>query len=205
MSETKVSEVGANGAERPLQAAPSSLATTPSGYIAPSVEPAAAYAPPAPPPMQQVKNVATTVNVGGPTIVFATNRKKRSFFVRAIWFCCVGFWLSGLFILAGYFFLATIIGAPLGFWFLNRVPQAQTLREKNSDLTVTSKDGITYVSESTAEQYPWYLRALYFPIGLVAGFVWLSAAYLLSLLIVPLPLSIWMIDRAPTVITLEKY
>ncbi|MCA9833594.1 MAG: YccF domain-containing protein [Thermomicrobiales bacterium] len=204
MNETQVGEASVSGVSQPLQPQSSSLSTVSPSHPQSLEATPSPYIPPAT-PTQQITNVATTVNVGGPTIVFATNRKKRSFIVRAIWFCFIGFWLSGLFILAGYFFLATIIGAPLGFWFLNRVPQAQTLREKNSDLTVTSKDGITYVSESTAEQYPWYLRALYFPVGLVAGLLWLGTAYLLSLFIVPLPLSIWMIDRAPTVITLEKY
>jgi hypothetical protein len=46
---------------------------------------------------------------------------------------------------------------------------------------------------------------MYLPLGLVLGLVWLTVAWVLSLLIITLPLSVWMINRAPTVITLEQF
>jgi hypothetical protein len=46
---------------------------------------------------------------------------------------------------------------------------------------------------------------VYFPVGLVAGFFWLVTAWVISLTIVLLPVSIWMIDRSPAVITLQKH
>lgn len=150
-----------------------------------------------------VNNV--NVNVGGPTIVVANKGRQLPFLIRAVWFCTIGFWLSAVFILLGYVFTASIILMPLGFWFLNRVPQAQTLRQRNTDMAVSQKDGVTYLTESTAEQHPWYLRLLYLPIGLILGGIWLTLAWFAGVLIITLPLSIWMIDRAPAVITLEKY
>jgi len=151
-----------------------------------------------------VTNVSTTVNVGGPNILITTKRQQVPFILRTFWFLLVGFWLSGIFIFVGFLCCATIILAPVGFWFLNRVPQAQTLRMRNTEFHATERDGITHLTEGGTEQVPWYYRAMYFPVGLVLGFVWLSVAWLVSLLIVTLPLSVWMIDRAPAVISLQR-
>ena len=154
-----------------------------------------------------IQNQTATQNVGqgaGTAPVFIMQPRKQSFLVRAFWFVFVGWWMSALFILLGYFFVATIILAPIGFWFLNRVPQAQTLRTRNSDFTVTAKDGISFITETNTRQHPWYLRLIYLPVGLILGAVWLTAAWVFGILILTLPLSIWMIDRSPAVITLEK-
>ena len=151
-----------------------------------------------------VTNVATTVNVGGPNILITTQRQQVPFILRAVWFCLVGFWLSGVFITVGYLFCATLILAPVGFWFLNRVPQAQTLRMRNTEFHGTERDGITHLKEGRTRQLPWYYRAIYFPFGLIVGFFWLTAAWAISLPIITLPLSIWMIDRAPAVISLQR-
>jgi len=151
-----------------------------------------------------VTNVATTVNVGGPNILITTRRQQVPFILRAVWFCLIGFWLSAVFILVGYLCCATLVLAPVGFWFLNRVPQAQTLRLRNTEFHATQKDGVTHLTEGHLQQVPWYYRALYFPFGLVLGLVWLTLAWLVSLPILTLPLSIWMIDRAPTVISLQR-
>jgi uncharacterized membrane protein YccF (DUF307 family) len=152
-----------------------------------------------------VQNQTATQNAGAPVApVFVMQPRKHSFLVRAVWFAFVGWWLSGFFIFLGYLFVATIILAPVGFWFLNRVPQAQTLRTRNSDFTVTARDGISFITETNTKQHPWYLRLLYLPIGLALGALWLTVAWFFGVLILTLPLSIWMIDRSPAVITLEK-
>jgi uncharacterized membrane protein YccF (DUF307 family) len=151
-----------------------------------------------------VTNVSTTVNVGGPNIIITTQKRSVPFVLRAVWFLAIGWWLSAAFILVGYLCCLTAVLAPVGFWFLNRIPQAQTLRMRNSDLHVTQKDGVTFLTEGRTEQIPWYYRALYFPVGLVIGAVWLCLAWAVSLLIVTLPLSIWMIDRSPAVISLQR-
>lgn len=152
-----------------------------------------------------VTNVSTTVNVGGPNILITTRKQQVPFVLRALWFLAVGFWLSAVFIIVGYICCLTIILAPVGFWFLNRVPQAQTLRMRNTEFHTTQKDGVTHLTEGTVEQLPWYYRAIYFPFGLVFGLVWLIFAWLISLLIITLPLSVWMIDRSPTIISLQRH
>ncbi|MBA3276990.1 MAG: YccF domain-containing protein, partial [Chloroflexia bacterium] len=125
-----------------------------------------------------VTNVATTVNVGGPNILITTRKQQVPFVVRAIWFCLIGFWLSLVFILVGYLCCLTVVLTPVGFWFLNRIPQAQTLRLRNTEFHATQKDGITHLAEGNVQQIPWYYRALYFPIGLVLGLGWLTLAWL---------------------------
>lgn len=141
----------------------------------------------------------------GSNIVINYQRKQVPFVLRAIWFLVVGWWLSGVFILLGYLSMILIVTAPLGFWFLNRVPQAQTLRMRTSDLIITEREGTTYVREMTQSQRPWYLRLLYLPIGLVVGLFWLTLAWLVSLPVITLPLSVYMIDRAPGIITLQRH
>ncbi|HEU0163447.1 MAG TPA: hypothetical protein VFQ54_00305 [Thermomicrobiales bacterium] len=144
------------------------------------------------------------MNVGGPNILITTQRQQVPFFLRFLWFIVVGWWLSGLFIFLGYFFSFTVIGLPVGFWFLNRVPQAQTLRMRNTEFQMHQKDGYMHFKEGRTVQLPWYYRAIYFPFGLVLGAVWLGAAWVISLPIITLPLSVWMIDRAPTIISLQR-
>jgi len=152
-----------------------------------------------------VTNVSTTVNVGGPNILITTRRQQVPFILRAIWFCIIGFWLSLVFIIVGFLCSATIVLAPVGFWFLNRVPQAQTLRMRNTEFHATQKDGITHLTEGGVTQVPWYYRAIYFPFGVfVFGPLWLLTAWIISLPIITLPLSIWMIDRSPAIISLQR-
>ena len=127
------------------------------------------------------------------------------FLIRVIWFFLVGWWLSGIFIVAGYLFTASIVGIPIGFWFLNRVPQAQTLRTRGHDLVLTWDEGATRVFASGRQQVPWPIRALWFPVGLVLGAFWLAIAWALGAAIITLPISVWMINRAPEIITLQRF
>lgn len=130
---------------------------------------------------------------------------RTPFLIRAIWFLLIGWWLSGVFIIAGYVCIASIVFAPLGFWFLNRVGVAQTLRDRDvAYVTSIDAQGATYLQETTAAQVPWPIRLVYLPFGLVVGAVWLAVAWALGNLIITLPISIWMINRAPAVITLQR-
>lgn len=133
------------------------------------------------------------------------NRQPVPLIIRILWFFLVGWWLSGIFIVAGYLFTASIIGMPIGFWFLNRVPQAQTLRMRSSDLVLTSYEYGHVVTTTQRQQVPWPIRAIWFPFGLILGAVWLAIAWALGAAIITLPISIWMINRAPEVITLQRF
>jgi uncharacterized membrane protein YccF (DUF307 family) len=141
-----------------------------------------------------------------PTIIFSPQTRQHSFVVRALWFLCICWWLSGIVMFLGYLFTVTIIGMPLGFYFLNRIPQALTLRARTTAFRTEVRDGVTYVVESELPQRPWYVRALWFVfVGWWLGALWLVAAWLIGLLVVTLPLSIWMYNRASGVITLQRH
>ena len=124
---------------------------------------------------------------------------------RILWFVLVGWWLSGIFMTIGLVGLASIVFAPVGFWFINRVAWAQTLRRRRSQYAYLENDGSFTLVEQRRRQYPWILRLLYLPFGFVFGLIWLSIAWSISLPIIGLPISVWMVDRVPTIITLERF
>ena len=137
-------------------------------------------------------------------VIITTENKGHSFITRFFWFVFIGWWLSAVFMFLGLVGIASIILAPMGFWFINRVPKVQTLRSRSTHWEYSEQNGATHIRESRAQQHPWYLRLLYLPVGFFLGLVWLSIAWLVSLPIITLPLSIWMLDRSPAIITLEK-
>jgi uncharacterized membrane protein YccF (DUF307 family) len=160
------------------------------------------------PHFSSVNNVHSNVNVNVamPSIHMSMQSSSLPFALRAIWFVCVGWWLSGLFIVAGYLCLLSFVLMPVGFWILNRIPQAQTLRARNRSMATEFRDGAIHFTESNAPQYPWYARLVYLVfVGWWAGLAWLWVAWFFGILILTLPLSIWMIDRTPGVITLQKH
>jgi uncharacterized membrane protein YccF (DUF307 family) len=56
------------------------------------------------------------------------NVPQRPFWMRALWFLLVGWWLSGFVIVLGYLLCLTVILIPVGVMVLNRIPEAMTLR-----------------------------------------------------------------------------
>lgn len=145
-----------------------------------------------------------SVQAAPANVIIATQSKGHSFVTRFFWFLFVGWWLSAIFMTLGLICLASIIFAPVGFWFINRVPKVQTLRHRSTTWQTEERDGVTHLTERRANQHPWYLRLLYLPVGLFLGAIWLSVAWVVAWGIITLPLSIWMVDRAPAIITLEK-
>ena len=102
---------------------------------------------------------------------------KHSFVVRALWFLCIGWWLSAVTILAGSVLAATFFGLPLAFMVFNKLPQVTTLRTRTLNWTATTENGVTVFRREHHEQYNILLRAVYFYVfGLWAGLVWLGLA-----------------------------
>lgn len=201
----------------PVSAKPSDLSPVPNGLHLPSREsqssldarpqeggaPAASHD-----NWNHVTNAQQTnvqVNVGMPSIQFNAAKQGHSLFVRALWFLAIGWWLSGLFIAIGYILVASVFLLPLGLWFLNRIPQAQTLRARTRAFTTEFRDNAIVFTEGNRKQVAWYLRLLYLPVGLILGVIWLTLSWLVSLTIIGLPVSIMMVDRAPAVITLQRH
>lgn len=181
---------------------------------APTLFPSLAASPLAPNPVTAPVNSGfqnnLTVNLGAPvapapTVQFIAGKTGHGFLTRALWFLCIGWWLSGIFMTVGLLSIASVILMPVGFWFINRVPQAQTLRSRTREFLVETQGNVTVIREGRRKQLPWFVRVPYaWTIGLIAGFAWLTLAWIVSITIIGYPLSIWMIDRAPRLITLQK-
>lgn len=146
-------------------------------------------------------------------VVVNVNKSTPSFLVRALWYMFIGWWLGFFWLSAGYFFCITVIGLPLGFMMLNRLPWVLTLRPTSQDVNVnvstianmTANTTTTTVNIGGIQQYSMLVRALYFVfVGSWAGYIWACIGYALCLFIVTIPLGLVMLNRLPAVITLRR-
>ena len=102
----------------------------------------------------------------------------------------------------------TIIGLPIAFMVFNRIPALMTLRARTVIYETEVRDGVSYVCGRNPNQLPILLRAIWFVlIGWWLGFIWMYAAWFISLLIVTLPIGIcddeprrWRDDAAPLLV-----
>ena len=78
-------------------------------------------------------------------MIFTHQKTGPGFFIRALWYICIGWWASGFAILAAYFAIWTIVGIPLAFFIFNRLPTILTLRPRTLNWSVQSQDGVTSV------------------------------------------------------------
>ncbi|GER90080.1 hypothetical protein KDW_42420 [Dictyobacter vulcani] len=71
------------------------------------------------------QNVNVTIN----------NGKQHGFFIRALYFCFIGWWLGFAWLNVGYFCVLSVVLLPLGLVMLNRLPQVMTLRSSSGTST----------------------------------------------------------------------
>lgn len=125
-------------------------------------------------------------------------------FGQALWFLFVGWWATGLWIVAAWLLCVLILTLPIGVAMLNRVPKVLALREPGGDLkisVITSEGKIVNV----VQQRPFWLRALYFIfIGCWWSAIVILLAYAACLTIIGLPLGFWLFDRVPGAVTLHR-
>jgi uncharacterized membrane protein YccF (DUF307 family) len=116
--------------------------------------------------------------------------------IRALWFICIGWWLSAAAIGLAYFLCVTIIGLPLAFIIFNQLPLILTLRPRSPG---TEVDG-------TEEQLPLWLRAIWFVlVGWWFGGIYLGVAWFLCVILITLPIGLWLMNRVGAVMTLLRY
>ncbi len=142
------------------------------------------------------------------TVTVSHGNRGPNILIRAIWFLLVGWWLSGIVSAAAWLVGLTIIGLPLTFWIFNRIPTVLTLRpRRETTTTIVSADGTRVdILHSGVPQPAFVKRALYFIfIGWWFSALWIAGAWLLSVLLITLPLAVMMYNRLPAVTTLHRY
>lgn len=75
------------------------------------------------------RQVAVTTRPDGTLIHQEVDVPQVSLVIRALYFLLVGWWFSALWMEAAYLLCLTVIGLPLGFWMLDRIPAVLTLRQ----------------------------------------------------------------------------
>ena len=107
---------------------------------------------------------------------------------------------------AAYALCVTVIGLPLGFMIFNRLPAIMTLRPRTEVHTTEFRDGVTYVTGGTIEQFPMWARALWFlALGWWIGAIYLGIAWFLCVIIVTMPIGLLLFNRVGAVMTLLRH
>jgi uncharacterized membrane protein YccF (DUF307 family) len=129
-----------------------------------------------------------------------------SMLVRIVWYFVIGWWLTGLVMGLAWVAAITIIGLPLAFYLVNRIPTVLTLRPRRERFAlVTGADGITRHERIATEQSSLLIRLLYFVvIGWWLSGLWMAASYFLMLTIIGIPFGMMMVNRLPYVFSLHR-
>lgn len=127
--------------------------------------------------------------------------------VRFIWWLFVGWWASGLAVIAAWLALISIIGIPLGIWLINRLPSVLTLRPRSRTWVLGQDElGQTVISERRREQTTWPMRGLWFVlVGWWASALWMGLAWLVQLTVLGIPIALLMFNRTPFIASLYRY
>lgn len=122
------------------------------------------------------------------------------------WFLFVGLWLSLAVTVFAWLVTITVVGQPAGRWLARRVPTVLTLRPPKAVPDLPARPvGPPALAEERPEQIAFSARAVYFvTVGWWASLVWLLLAWVLAILVIPIPLSEWMFDRLALITTLER-
>ncbi len=141
-----------------------------------------------------------------PQTIIQVEKDGQGCLITLLYFIFVGWWLSALWISLAWILIALIITMPIGLKMINSVPKIATLREPSREFTTVTEGLSTRIVETSVEQYPFIVRAIYFIfVGIWFSGVWLGVAWLASVSLIGLPLAIWMYNRVPAVTTLKKY
>lgn len=121
-------------------------------------------------------------------------------FVRLIYFLFFGWWLGLISAAVAYLLCLSIVGLPFGTMIFNRLPAILFLKEPGEVCPMG------YDHRHVMEELPFLLRALwFFVVGWHLGLIALVAGYLVALTIVGIPLSIYILNRIPLMMTLSKH
>ncbi len=129
-----------------------------------------------------------------------------SMLVRAIWYIFIGWWQTGIISTIAWIALITIIGIPLGFYLINRLPTFLTLRPRTREWTQTVQGEKTVVHERDRPQTSLLIRAIWFLlVGWWLSAVWMFGAWLVSITVIGIPIALLMYNRTPFIASLYRY
>lgn len=145
----------------------------------------------------------STIHQGGTLLELKTG---PHILVRIVWYLVVGWWLTAIAMALAWLVALTVIGLPLAFWLINRIPTTLTLRPRREQyLMVTGAGGITRMQRVATHQTALPIRFLYFLlIGWWASLIWMIVSYILMLTVLGIPLGMMMVNRLPFVYTLHR-
>lgn len=143
--------------------------------------------------------------VGDAKVVVQIEERAPGILIRAVWFVFVGWWLGQWAVLAAWVSIVLVVTLPLGLYILNRLPQVFTLRPSSQNWQIeATSHGATVIRSAEAEQYNFWLRAVFFVlVGWWFSLIWLEVAWLAGITLILLPLSFWMFSQAAAVTTLR--
>lgn len=126
--------------------------------------------------------------------------------VRAVWYLLVGWWLTAFAMALAWTAAILIVGLPLTFWLVNRIPTFLTLRPRRQRYTATTDaSGVTRYDKLSTEQSGPLVRAAWFIfVGWWASLAWMVGAYFFMLTIIGIPLGLMMVNRLPFVFSLHR-
>ena len=126
--------------------------------------------------------------------------------VRALWYIFVGWWLTGIISVIAWLCLITIIGIPIGFYLINRLPTFLTLRPRTKEWVQTVEGEMTVMTEHGRPQSGLLVRAAWFLlIGWWLSAIWMFGAWLISVTVIGIPIALMMYNRTPFIASLYRY
>ena len=118
--------------------------------------------------------------------------------LRLLYFVAVGWWLGLIVAALAYLLCATIIFLPFGLILFNRLPTVIWLEEEYE----ADED---YHFRDRREAIPFLLRAVwFFLVGWELGLLALGVGYLVAATLIGLPLGIYILNRIPLLMTLNR-
>lgn len=130
--------------------------------------------------------------------------RKHGFLVRAVYYIFIGWWFGLFWALLSWVMYATVVGAPIGAMMLNKVPGAISLKARAKDIRVFEDESGYSARQVKKEQFAWWVRVLYYPLGLVLSLIVIIVAWFLCTLLITLPLGIMLFNAVPAVASLSR-
>jgi uncharacterized membrane protein YccF (DUF307 family) len=144
--------------------------------------------------------------LGGPAVFLHEQRRGPNLLVRAIWYVFVGWWLTGFLMGLAYLAVLTVIGIPIGFWLVNRLPTFLTLRPRRDvwQTTVDAYGNVRHTQLDVPQQSLLVRIAWFVLVGWWLAGITMVLAYVLMLTILGIPAGLMLVNRLPRVFTLHR-